>query len=916
MDNPILTTKLNIPPLRGNLVARPALYQRLDEGLAPNQRLILISSPAGFGKTTLAASWLAAIKSSSRPDAAMIQTAWLTLDDSEDNLPGFLRYLAAALRKVRPEIGEEMLALLELPSLPPAEGLLVGLINELSSDPSGLVLVLDDYHKITAPDVHAIVETLINHAPEGFHLVILTRHDPPLPMARWRARGQMIELRQPGLSFDLNESQDFFNATMGLPLTVEQVAILKKRTEGWITGLQMAGISLRNRADVDSFLDSYGGSHPFVFDYLAEEVLKTLPPDLVNFLTRTSVLSRLTAGLVDHLTGRTDGKAVLQQLEQNNLFLTALDDQRRWYVYHPLFADFIRQRLPPDEALALSIQAARWCESHTTLPEAIGYAIASGDMQELARLVRLAGLGAIRNGAMTQLREWLNALPEELIIHDPELLILKGWVVMTWNLVDLDQAAFYAGQAAAALERTSNPGDQWAMVMRGRLLGLQAYLAHARYDEAKASALAAESIKLLEGDEPVFRATVLSLLGQVQSHQGEAKAGLETIREAVRVGELMDRHLGTVVAYANIIGTLNEVGRRREAVIFCDAAKRKLIDANGRLSPLALFVEVTRAILCYEANQLAEARQILDKGFEECLRLGFNPLVVGGKTTMVLIMAAQGDLNGALAEARRIYREASQLGIRWVRDMATILAANLEMREGNLRPANAWVQEAALSLDKLDPSFEESYLTLARWLLAVGRLEEAVSLIQRLAEMARNQGRMRGLITLHILTAEGLTRLGLFTEARHSTMEALNLAAPEDYLRAFLDEGEKVYPLLLDARELVQADPGVEDFINRLSKLFGEKTASAGAPVIVSAPPAESSIRPDGHPGGLVESLSPRELEVLALIAGGLSNPEIARRLYLTVNTLKAHTNSIYGKLDVHSRMAAVIKARSLGLIH
>ncbi len=625
MDLPLLTTKLFAPPPRPSLVPRPHLLARLDEALSPACRLALLSAPAGFGKTTLVSEWCESLAKRGVP------LAWLTLD-AEDNRPArLLHYLVAAVQRVYPEMGRSAQAVLDQPQALPVESVLTSLINELAGLTADFVLVLDDYHTLNGQAIHPVMAFLLEHHPPQMHLVILTRQDPLLPLARLRARGQLVELRAADLRFSAGEAAAFLKQALGAPagvpgLSAGQIERLEAHTEGWVAGLQMAALSMRGRQDLDGFLAAFSGGHQFIFEYLTEEVLAQLEQPVRDFLYQTAFLDRLCAPLVDAVTGRADSQAMLNRIEQANLFLTALDDQGLWYRYHPLFADFLRRGNKPahdqDDLEERRRRAARWFEANGLLQEAVAQALAAKDFEYAGRLIVQAGDAMFRS-AIGGLLAWLEALPPQLVRASCELSTYQGWALLMNNHIDVSLACAEAAQAA--LTPATSAVSAWAPA---GLAGLPGARAGQRRRVAGAGCPGAST--LLGEAAPMFRSMLLTLMGQVYRQVGSTAEAEKSLRQALRIGERLGYNLGYYVAQANLAWILNIRGQRRQALAFSQQALSRCVDEGGRELPFSLFIYLPLAGIYYDGNQIAEARQCLERGFELCARLGFNPIVVGG----------------------------------------------------------------------------------------------------------------------------------------------------------------------------------------------------------------------------------------------------------------------------------------------
>ena len=601
---------------------------------------------------------------------------------------------------------------------------------------------------------------------------------------------------------------------------------------------------------------------------------------------------------------------MLNRIEQANLFLTALDDQGIWYRYHPLFADFLRRGNKPahdqDDLEERRRRAAHWFEANGLLQEAVGQALAAKDFEYAGRLIVQAGDAMFRS-AIGGLLAWLEALPPPLVRASCELSTYQGWALLMSNRIDVSLACAEAAQAALTPATSA--------VARGRLLALQAYLAHGLGKEEESLQQAAQAVTLLGEAAPMFRSMLLTLMGQVYRQVGSTAEAEKSLRAAVRIGEQLSYNLGYYVAQANLALIMNIRGQRRQALAFSQQALARCVDEGGRELPFSLFIYLPLAGIYYDGNQIAEARQCLERGFELCAQLGFNPIVVGGRETMSGVLHAQGDLPAALAFARATSQLAQDFHLPWIMRLAAAVEATLLLWDGQLAAAERLVEEAQLSAlpgDKPTPDQDFTYLCLARLLIAQGKLDQAGALLEHLLTSARQSGRVTTEITTCILLARTSQQTGEPGQASRWIAQALRLAAPEGYLRTFLDELS-----IADCRLLI-ADWGLnnndfvmKDFVDKLYQAF-DLQSSINNPKS-SIPSLQSSI--SNHQSAIVEPLTPRELEVLQLMSGGLSNAEIARKLYLTVNTLKAHTNSIYGKLDVHSRMQAVNRGRELGIL-
>jgi LuxR family maltose regulon positive regulatory protein len=883
----LLSTKLYGPRVRPELVSRPRLIERLNQGL--HRQLTLVSAPAGFGKTTLVADWLTG---SQRP------FSWLSFDEADNDPVRFFDYLVAALQRIDEEIGWAVRSSIGSSQLPPVELLVTSLINDVAGVPEPFTLVLDDYHLIHAEWVHRAVEFLITHQPLKMHLVLLTRRDPPLPLPRLRVRDQVTEIRVDDLRFTPEEAAAFLTRMLGSTLGSDVVASLENRTEGWIAGLQLAALSLHGKSPEQAtrFVEAFGGSHRHVIDYLADEVLARQPAEIRDFLRQTAILDRLTAPLCDALTGRPDSEELLRQLEGANLFLIPLDDEREWYRYHQLFADFLRTELDERTRAALHLKAMHWLEAHRLRPEAVKHALASGDMDQAARMVAKVAGDAFRRASWTTLLGWLEALPDERVRADGELATYKGFLLF------LTEFQAEAATYVEAAERSLPPDEP---VKRGRLLSVKAHLA--LRDEAVDTVvrLCTEALACLGEEDALFRSLTLNVLGQSLERQEELAAAADAYRKAALIGRQAGDQLGAVVALTNLVLALNELGRRREGVALCQQVAEAAAGRPGRELPVAEGVDLAWGCLSYEANELDRAREQSLRALHLCEQLNIADGIFIAQFTLARMHLACGEPEGTLGicrqareRAARIKPGAPQAG--WF----AALEAQVYLQEGDLAAAASWAERAALAPTDVPHFWHEwVYFTYIRLLLSQGRLEEADTILTTLERSARQGQRRRKLITLGLQRALFHQAQSREEQARVSIREALLVAAPEDYRRAFLDEGPAIMDSLPASRHIA---PG---FVDGLLEAFRDVI-----PSLVERRSSPASVA-DLSGGQLTDPLSERETEILRLVAAGRSNPEIADLLYLSLNTVKWHVKNLYSKLDVHSRIEAAARAQELGLL-
>lgn len=905
MPTSILATKLHVPPPRPKVVVRVRLIERMNAGL--RGKLTLVSAPAGFGKTTLVSEWIETIRQ---------PTAWLSLDDGDNDPIRFLTYFIAALQAVAPTIGEGVLGVLQSSQPAPIESLLTALVNEITMLPDHFVLVLDDYHVIDAVSVSDAMSFLLEYLPAQMHLVITTRDDPQLPLARLRARAQLTELRAHDLRFDPSEAAEFLNHVMGLHLAAEQIAALEARTEGWIAGLQLAALSLQGHRDVPAFIRAFAGDHRYIVDYLVDEVLDHQPKSVRSFLLQTAILDRLNGSLCDAVTGQKEGNAKLEALEKGNLFIIPLDNKRHWYRYHHLFADVLRRHLmteQPDQVSVLHRRASEWLEQNGSVVDAIHHALAAKDFERAADLIEWAVPAIRRNRQESTMLGWLQVLPNDLLQYRPVLsvhfvgaLLQSGQIegvearlqdTERWlepksavgEMVVVDEEEFRSLAGSVALYRAA---------CALRLGDVPGTMKHARLVP-----------DLVSEDDHLRRGAAAALLGIASWTTGNLEAGHRAYADSMvmlqRIGHFSDA-LGCALTLADI---QRAQGRLHEAM---NTYERGLQIANEQGTPMLRGIAdmyVGLSEICREQGDLAAAMQYLLSSKELGEFAGLPQNRYRWRVAIARIREIEGDLNGALDllhEAEDVYAGDFSPNVRPV----PALRARVWVMQGRLGEARSWAREQGLSVEgDLSYLHEFEYITHARILLAQYQsdredrlLHDIITLLDRLLRAAEDGGRMGSVIEILILQALTCHMQGDIPAALVPLERALIIAEPEGYVRLFVDEGQPMAQLLSAALAR-----GIRpDYTAKLLTHFefemphGEET-----PLL---PLSSASQR-------LIEPLSQRELEVLRLVAQGLSNQEISERLFIALVTVKVHNGKIFEKLHVRRRTEAVARARELGLL-
>jgi len=931
----VLATKLFVPRPRADLVARPRLLARLDANLE-GSRCTLLSAPAGAGKTTLLGAWLAA---AARP------VVWLSLDERDQDVHHFLRYLIAAFQTVDASLGQAALGWLDAPPpLPRPEIVLTDLVNDLAAVPRSCQVVLDDYHLVHATAIHQAVAFLLDHLPPTVHLVIATREDPPLPLPRLRARGQLTEIRAADLSFTPEEAARFLSNSMGLRLTDKDVGKLVDRTEGWAAGLQLAGLALRDRAYPAAFVAAFAGGHRLVADYLTTEVLDLQPAPLRRFLLGTSLLDRLCAPLCDALlapdgeladagaraTG--DSQETLEALERANLFLIPLDDERCWYRYHHLFTDALRARLAresgPEAVAALHRRASAWFGRAGLLPEAITHALAAGDFEEAADWVEsLLPARLALGSAFHEAEVWLSMLPETVVLARPELCLARVW----FRLNQLDRAS--AGAWADATERALAAVADAARVrqLRGSVAAARAYIATLGPDAApeRARRLAEQALADVPPGGVAFVVACLGL-GAAALAQGQPSEAVRWLGEARGAGHAAGQVFTALIAAGQEVCILSMLGERRLALATGQAALAHAAEQHQR-SPRGTgpLVATVADLLC-EGNEAAAALTLATDSLRTLRAYETVPtlLVITG-LSLSRTHLALGDTDAAtavLAEVRPLVEGGPFTALRGLVEAGE---ARAQLALGDVGSAVAWAVSAPEIESVPDlvrfgvPVYATGLRTLggaaARVLIVHGRatgdiasLQQAERSLDAAWAFAERQGFGRLCLQVLILRAMLLGCRGERDAALATLGQAVAVAAPEGYIRPFIDEGAPMSALLQAARvETRKGRPPFDcmpvAFIDTVLAAFTDQPA---APVSVAGRAGDRA-----RTASLVEPLSPRELDVLRLLAAGRSNAELARELVVVEGTVKSHLIHIYGKLGVHTRTQAVARARDLGLL-
>lgn len=888
MNTSILATKLYIPQPRSKTVLRPRLIERLNEGLSASRKLTLVSAPAGFGKTTQVSEWVTVCE---RP------VAWLSLDEGDNDPTRFLTYLVAALQTIMENIGAGVLGLLIAPQPPSSESILTALLNEIATIPDPFILVLDDYHLIDTKPVDDAITFLLEHLPPQMHLVIATREDPHLPLARLRARDQLTELRAADLRFTTSEAAEFLNQVMGLNISADDIAALEARTEGWIAGLQLAALSMQGQTDTAGFIKSFTGSHHFVLDYLIEEVLQHQSESIQTFLLRTSILDRLCGPLCDAVmvSPPASGQVTLEYLERSNLFIVPLDTERRWFRYHHLFADLLRQRLEKTKEFAdFHLRASQWHEENSDLGSAFHHAISAGDFVRATGLAETAWQGM--NGSFQSVAwlSWVKKLPEDVIRVHPVL------------CTQLGRAFADAGEPEASelrLQDAERCLDGSDVANEAQLKPLPAIIALVRASNAQMQGDLATTVKYAElarqiipEDDFVLRAQAIITLEVTHWANGNLESAVRAIGDWMESMTHLGNHFFVVVSAFAVADLLVGLGRLREAERTYQEALQLAAQHGPEAEHITAHHHLGLSMIYRQRGDDTLAAHHLKRAAELGLQTTLVDWLHRWHMTQAQLKEAEGDLETALAlldEAKRVYIRSAVPDLRPI----TALKVRIYLKQERPDKARAWAAERGLSLaDEVSYLHEFEYLTLARLEIANPLVNALLARLLQAAEAQKRQGS-----TLDILLVQALAHeaQGNSPQALAALNHALALAEPEGYVRIFVDEGEPIRRLI--EKQSHNRDHPLSDYVDKLLAAFTKTVALPKSAII-------------HQKSDMIEPLSERELEVLKLLRTELSGPEIASQLFVSLNTFHTHTKNIFNKLRVNNRRAAVRQAEELDL--
>jgi LuxR family maltose regulon positive regulatory protein len=885
---PILRTKLFIPPTRKELVHRQRLLNRLSQGM--ERKLTLVSGPAGFGKTTLLSTWVTELQH---------PVGWISLDGADNDWNRFVTFLIQGLQTISDGIANDIIEMFSSAKSQESDAIITYLINQIAEIQTPFWLVLDDYHVITAGNIHELMQVILENQPSQMHLVISTRSDPPWPMARWRARGEMAEIRTQDLRFSLDEAALFLNETKGLGLSQQYVKQLEARTEGWAAGLQMAALSLQNREDVSGFIQIFTGSHRFVFDYLLDEVFQGLSPEIQDFLLKTSILDRMCAQLCDHIRGASDSQRILGQLEQMNLFVIPLDDHRCWYRYHHLFVELIqqisRQQLS-EQVPELHRKAREWYQQNGLISEAIHHGTVEGNMDQVAELIEKNLITTLEHRDWFALTRWIETLPANIIQSRPWLNVAYAIVRLSTGSTEFIPQLLQ--QAESAIERVE---PQERDHIRSYIAYVQAELRARSADMAATIEYARKSLEYLHPEDKRLRCSAASILGTALQRSGAFEDAAQAFADGIAAGRTISDSNAVIYLYGDLIGLFVEQSKLHQAYAYCQEALQ-FIESNylkqGRYTPGAAHIHFRLSTILRHWNDLKGSLRQAQFSNEILKKWGLQYRL--NFVNLAIALHAVGNY----PEAHRVLQEAenvaSQQSTYWIDDVKAT-RVSFWLVEGNLVAASQWALERKLDTER-DLSYQNQlvYRTLAHVRVVQGQdgdenaLDEAIRLLASLEMIYQNSGAIAYLLQTFILQALAFQASGKLNQALKSLEKALSLGEGGGYLRVFIREGEPMEKLLRNAVARGNGTPYIEELLHGLESQRKRSSAS------------RSSL--------LIDPLTDRERDVLRCLETSMTVPEMATSLVISIETVRTHIKRIYRKLDVHSRFEAITKAKKLNL--
>lgn len=909
----LLESKFFQPRPRHELVVRPRLLEMLHQGL--QRKLILVLAQAGFGKTTLVSHWLATL---TETNGEQHRVAWLSLDENDNDPLRFFDYLVTALQRADPSVGHHARQLLSAPQPPDElEPLVISLINDLTTIAVPLICALDDYHTITSQAVHQAIHYFISHAPEKFHLMIISRTEPPLPLTRWRMYRELVEIREHDLRFTLGEAMTYLLETMHCAISPAEVAALEERTEGWIVGLHLAALSLQSHPDTTAFITEFTGSHAYIVDYLTEEVLQRQPADIQEFLFQTALLTRFSGPLCDAVTGRTGSQKILEYLERSHLFVIPLDNERGWYRYHHLFAEMLRRRAQEQDQLhgrnqrnEVYRRATQWYVEQGQVMEAIEYALASEDGDYAAELIESSLGPLVARGQFVTLLQWLKRLPPAVLRARPRLCVARARIAMYQH--ELDEAQTWLSHTQNALAASPMPDQE----MVGEAHSISVDLALNRGHIHETIQLATSALAQLPETQIRSRGEILFYLGIAYFWDDQYAEAVEATIQAAHLLAQAGNILTGLYAWVNLARYSNTQGKLREAMAALDQGWAFAQRHNAHELPLMGTFHNNRGETYYEWNQLDAAEENFLRAIDLSTQARNPRTALRGYSLLIPVYRAKGQEQAAEETLQHALRHMQQNQLPpIIIDECSRTIIRKWLDDGNMAAVEDWIKRRGLIVDAPDAAairgLEPEYFLVARYLARQNNLTAASELLASLAASAQSVGKMALYIAIQGYHALILEQLGDERSAQKLLADVLEIAEPEGFIRTFVDEGRAMQKLIAAVQS--RLTPKAQAYAAQLLQVFGGSPSAQQFTSPQTASQPSHLITDNGEV--LVERLSERELEVLRLVDEGLSDSQIAAKLVLAVGTVKRHLNNIYGKLGVHTRTQALARARALRLL-
>jgi LuxR family maltose regulon positive regulatory protein len=918
----LLPTKLYIPPARENAVARPHLIEKLLSGATQPGSFTLLSGPAGFGKTTLLSEFVARLQE---------PVAWVSLDEEDNDPIRFWTYLITACRSILGDVGAAALELFSAPQPLSDDAVPTILINDFTAQDRTIVLVLDDYHEIRTSSIHAGLLFLIDHLPRNLHIVISTRNDPPWPLARYRARNQMVEIRAHDLRFSDEEALEFLNRTMGLELSFEDVAALEARTEGWAAGLQLAALSMQGRGDIPAFIREFTGSHVYIAEYLVEEVLQSQPDAVRRFLLQTSILKQMNAGLCEAVTDCQDGQAMLAALRRANIFVIPLDNNSQWFRYHHLFADLLlarlRQSLTVEAIAQLHMRASHWYGRAGMANEAIQHALAGGDYETAVRLIEDHTVETLVRGYSITVEGWLNSIPSGLHFQSPKIYMAFIWMYLLHG--DYERIFLYVERLQRMFSDLQ--AGEVGPSARAEWLTLQSFLAGAQGKAAESLALAQEALEIGPTEDNYVQSMAYNALASAYQLAEDYENTIEACRKAILHGQATGNYFSEMMGFVLLVQIALQHGQFH--TVF-EAAREGIdrVESAGLQSPISAVVYGALGQVYYQRHQIEQARGYFLRAVHLSALGGQRDIEIYLRVVFARLLQMEGDLDAAGLEIQKALALTQASATAWARDEAVSQQVRLYLAQNRGLAAEAALKARGVGFPLQTPAFALGpgqttaysvgllYNSALRILLHQVRdrrdftsLRQGIDLAENLISRALQGNYLVTAIESLLLKAQLHARLGEEQAFLNDVIRALELAEPEGIISIFIEESPLIAETLAMLLRRDRSGEVPRGYIKDILAAFAESTASSETSS--AWPQARGYTGQPQATACMAEPLTPREMEVLALIAAGDSNQAIADKLVITVRTVKKHTSNIYGKLGASSRIQAVALARELGLL-